>query len=88
MTAALNSKSKCDSTLRGTCHETASARRVDSLTAASTPRRLSCDHDDGVAAALSREDAIDATAVSPTRRDGPDVVRNSLKSTKKPPTAS
>ena len=27
---------------------------------------------DGVAATLSREDAIDATAVSPTRRDGPD----------------
>jgi len=40
--------------------------------------------DDGVAAALSREDAIDATAVFLTRRDGPDAVRNSSKSKKKP----
>ena len=30
-------------------------------------RRLSCDHEDGVAAARSREDAIDATAFSRTR---------------------
>ena len=43
---------------------------------------------DGVAATLSREDAIDATAVSLTRRDGPDVVRNSSNSKKEPPTAS
>ena len=37
---------------------------------------------------MSREDAIDATAVSLTRRDGPDAVRNSSKLTKKPPMAS
>ena len=35
-------------------------------------RRLSCGRDDGVAAALSREDAIDVIAVSLTRRDGPE----------------
>ena len=51
-------------------------------------RRLSWDHEGGVAAALSREDAIDATAVSLTRRDGPDAVRNSSKSKKKAPTTS
>ena len=39
-------------------------------------------------AAISREDAIDATAVSLTRRDGPDAVRNSSNSKKKPPTSS
>ena len=50
-------------------------------------RRLSWDHEGGVAAALSREDAIDATAVSLTRRDGPDAVRNSSNSKKKPPTS-
>ena len=33
---------------------------------------------DGVAAALSREDAIAATAVPLTRRDGPDAVREQL----------
>ena len=38
--------------------------------------------------ARSRGDAIDATAVSLPRRDGPDAVRNSSKSTKKPPTTS
>ena len=38
--------------------------------------------------ALSREDAIDATAVSRTRRDGPDAVRNSSNSKKKRPPAS
>ena len=43
---------------------------------------------DGVAAALSREDAIAATAVPLTRRDGPDAVRNSSKSKNKPPPAS
>ncbi len=43
---------------------------------------LSCDHDDGVAAALSREDAIDATALST------DAVRTAPKSTKKTPPAS
>jgi len=32
---------------------------------------------DGVAAALSRDDAIFMKAVSLTRRDGPDAVRNS-----------
>ena len=37
---------------------------------------------------LSREDAIDATAVPLTRRDGPDVVRTASNSNKKPPTAS
>ena len=51
-------------------------------------RRLSWDHEGGVAAALSREDAIDATAVSLTRRDGPDAVRNSSNSKKKRPPAS
>ena len=49
-------------------------------------RRLSWDHDDGVVVAMSREDAIDATAVSLTRRDGPDAIRNSSNSKKKPPT--
>ena len=34
------------------------------------PRRLSWDHVDGVAAALSREDAIFMNAVPLTRRDG------------------
>ena len=48
----------------------------------------SWDHDDGVEAPRSRDDAIDATAFSPTRRDGPDAVRNGSKSKKKPPTAS
>jgi hypothetical protein len=38
--------------------------------------------------ALSRDDAIDATAVPLTRRDGPDAVRNSSKSEKKPPPTS
>ena len=33
------------------------------------------------------EDAIDATAFSLTRRNGPDAVRNSSKSNKKPPSA-
>jgi hypothetical protein len=42
---------------------------------------------DGVAAALSREDAIDATAVPLTRRDGPDVVRNGSNLDQRPPTA-
>ena len=50
-------------------------------------RRLSWDHDDGVAAALSREDAIDATAVSLTRRDGRSGPKQ-LKLEKKPPTSS
>ena len=36
----------------------------------------------------SRDDAIFMKAVSPTRRDGPDVVRNSSTSKKKPPTSS
>ena len=44
------------------CCDTALARRVD----------LSRGRADGVEAAWSRDDAIDATAVSPTRRDGPD----------------
>ena len=48
-------------------------------------RRLSWDHEGGVAAALSREDAIDATAVSLTRRDGPDAARTAPKSKKNPP---
>ena len=51
-------------------------------------RSLSRDHDDGVEAARSRDDAIDATAVSLTRRDGPDAVRNSSNSNEKPPPAS
>ena len=38
--------------------------------------------------ALSREDAIDATAVSLTRRDGPDAVRTASNSRKRPPTTS
>ena len=46
---------------------------------------LRWDCDDGVAAALSREDAIDATVVSLTRRDGRDAVRNGSKLTQKPP---
>ena len=36
-------------------------------------RGLSCDHDDGVDATWFHEDAIDVTAFSLTRRDGPDV---------------
>ena len=43
---------------------------------------------DGVAATLSREDAIAATAVSLARRDGPDAVRTAPKSKKRPPTSS
>ena len=50
-------------------------------------RRLSWDHEGGVAAALSRDDAIDATAVSLTRRDGPDAVRTASNSKKRPPTS-
>ena len=61
--------------------------RQDSLTAPSTASRWR-----DVAPTPSRrrglEDAIDATALSPTRRDGPDAVRNSSKSKKRPPTTS
>ena len=41
---------------------------------------------DGVGVPRSRDDAIDATAVPLTRRDGPDAVRNSSKSKTRPPT--
>ena len=57
--------------------------RVDGV-----PMTTAWDHDDGFMKALSREDAIDATAVPPTRRDGPDAVRNSSNSKKKRPPAS
>ena len=42
------------------------------------------DRDDGVAAALSRDDAIFMNAVSRTRRDGPGAVRSCSKSKKRP----
>jgi len=43
---------------------------------------------DGVAAARSHDDAIDATALSATRRDGPDAVRHGSESKQRPPTSS
>ena len=54
------------------CRDTALAPRLD----------LSRGRVDGVEAAWSRDDAIDATAASPTRRDGPGAVRNGTKSTR------
>ena len=60
------------------------ARRPARHETVANPRRLSRDRGggvaaswhrvDAVAAALSREDAIFMNALSPTRRDGPDVV--------------
>ena len=73
--------------LRGASYSPEAVRCGIASTASRGPRRLSWDHNNGVEAPRSRDDAIFMNAVSPTRRDGPDAVRNSSNSKKKPPPA-